>query len=366
MISGRLKVFATARSRQLGRRMFPAVDAQYQRIEDIVGADALTHVYDVLDTLIARSAPRRRTKKSRAKRPRAGAPPRAPRRGRSRNESLHCRRRRDRRYIGTRLAAAGRSEVSALARGANAGRIARTWLALAAGRNIDTDAGSCDGQRQRSRSAGPGLDRRQGPSLAAVAQAIRPLLGEETVVLPAMNGVPWWFGFGIAGLGDAPLESVDPGGRIAQAIDLRQVVGCVVHMSAAALEPGVVQHKMGQGLIIGEPGGENAGGASERVRRIGDLLGHGGFDVTLSPSIRHDIWYKLWGNMTMNPVSAITGATADRVLDDALVRTFLFGRNDRSGLDRGKNRLRHRADPGRAQRDHAQAWCIQDLDAADV
>jgi 2-dehydropantoate 2-reductase len=137
-----------------------------------------------------------------------------------------------------------------------------------------------------------------------------------------MNGVPWWFGFGVAALGDAPLASVDPGGRIARAIDQRHVVGCVVHMSASTLEPGLVQHKMGQGLIIGEPGGESSGAPSERVRRIGAALGDAGFEVTLSPDIRYDIWYKLWGNLTMNPVSALTGATSEQVLDDELVRTF--------------------------------------------
>jgi 2-dehydropantoate 2-reductase len=76
---------------------------------------------------------------------------------------------------------------------------------------------------------------------------------------------------------------------------------------------------LGQGLIVGEPAG---GAPSARVERIGDLLSHAGFDVTLSPNIRYDIWYKLWGNLTMNPVSALTGATADRVLDDDLVRAF--------------------------------------------
>jgi len=225
-------------------------------------------------------------------------------------------------YIGTRLAASGRADVSAFARGATLAALREHGWRLRQGETlIQKQARATD----NANDLGPQdlvLIAVKGPSLPAVAQAIRPLLGEETVVLPAMNGVPWWFGFGIAELGDAPLESVDPGGRIAQAIDLRHVVGCVVHMSAATLEPGTVQHRMGQGLIIGEPSGENASGASERVRRIGDLLGHAGFDVTLSPRIRHDIWYKLWGNMTMNPVSAITGATADRVLDDALVRTF--------------------------------------------
>jgi 2-dehydropantoate 2-reductase len=158
----------------------------------------------------------------------------------------------------------------------------------------------------------------KGPALAAVAPQISPLLGPDTVVLPAMNGVPWWFNKGVAALGDAPLDSVDPGGRIAAAIPLGHVVGCVVHASTAAIEPGLVQHKMGQGLIIGEPGG----GESARVQRIAGLLTEAGFDVTASSRIRYDIWYKLWGNLTMNPVSAITGAAVDRLLDDPLVRAF--------------------------------------------
>ena len=88
------------------------------------------------------------------------------------------------------------------------------------------------------------------------------------------------------------------------------------------MEPGLVQHKMGQGLIIGEPGGGKAGSEAARVQRIGGLLKDAGFEVTLSARIRDDIWYKLWGNLTMNPVSAITGATIDRVLDDPLVYAF--------------------------------------------
>jgi 2-dehydropantoate 2-reductase len=144
------------------------------------------------------------------------------------------------------------------------------------------------------------------------------LLGPQTIVLPAMNGVPWWFGQGIAALGDGPLESVDPGGLISAAIPRQHVLGCVVHASAASVEPGLVQHKMGQGLIIGEPDG----GESARSRLVARVLKNAGFDVTLSPRIRHDIWYKLWGNLTMNPVSALTGATIDRLLDDPLVRQF--------------------------------------------
>ena len=158
----------------------------------------------------------------------------------------------------------------------------------------------------------------KGPALTAVARSIAPLLGPQTMVLPAMNGVPWWFCQGVPGFGDQPLSSVDPGGVVARAIPFQQIIGCVVHASTSTPEPGLVLHKMGQGLIVGEPAGDK----SARVQQVADLLAHAGFDVTHSSDVRYDIWYKLWGNMTMNPVSAITGATIDRVLGDPLVRNF--------------------------------------------
>jgi 2-dehydropantoate 2-reductase len=96
------------------------------------------------------------------------------------------------------------------------------------------------------------------------------------------------------------------------------LLGCVVHASTSCPAPGLVQHKMGQGLIIGEAGG----GSSARAQRVADLLSAAGFGVTLSERIRYDIWYKLWGNMTTNPVTAMTGATADRLLDDPLASAF--------------------------------------------
>src|SRR5207244_8027149 len=112
-------------------------------------------------------------------------------------------------------------------------------------------------------------------ALSAVACDSAPLLVAQTSLLPAMNGVPWWFCRGVPGLGDAPLESVDPGGVITRAISFSHVVGCVVHASTFTPEAGLVQHKMGQGLIVGEP----EGGKSDRVQRVGDLLAHAGFDV---------------------------------------------------------------------------------------
>ena len=158
----------------------------------------------------------------------------------------------------------------------------------------------------------------KGPALPEVAQRLAPLLGPHTLVLPAMNGVPWWFSQSTPALAGRPLASVDPDGAIAVHVPLAQVIGCVVHASTFTPEPGVVEQRMGQGLIVGEP----AGGTTPRVQQLAALLGRAGFEATVSADIRQDIWYKLWGNMTMNPVSAITGASVDRILADPLVLAF--------------------------------------------
>jgi 2-dehydropantoate 2-reductase len=221
-------------------------------------------------------------------------------------------------FIGARLAAAGQCAVSALARGATLNALREHGWRLRQGDALLQAPASASSDARDLGEQDLVVIAVKGPALASAVRGIAPLLGPDTIVLPAMNGVPWWFGQGIAELGDAPLASVDPGGRIAAAVPLHHVVGCVVHASTSAPEPGLVQHRMGQGLVIGEPGG----GASPRVNRLGELLTGAGFDVTVSGSIRRDIWYKLWGNLTMNPVSAITGATCDRLLDDPLVRGF--------------------------------------------
>jgi len=159
----------------------------------------------------------------------------------------------------------------------------------------------------------------KAPALADVAPAVRAMTGEHTQVLVAMNGVPWWFFQGLGGpCQGLALRSVDPDGQIAAAIPTDQVIGAVVHASATCPEPGVVQPKAGRGLIMGRP----AGAPDDIVRDLANLLNDGAWDVTVSERIQRDIWFKLWGNMTMNPVSALTRATADRVLDDPLVRAF--------------------------------------------
>jgi 2-dehydropantoate 2-reductase len=152
-----------------------------------------------------------------------------------------------------------------------------------------------------------------------VAARIAPLLGPDTLVLTAMNGVPWWFFSGMPGpCENMQLTTLDPDRRIAEAIPVRHVIGGVVHASCTTPAPGIVRNVMGKGLIVGEP----AGGTSPRVAALAAALARAGFDATVSMRIQQDIWYKLWGNMTMNPLSAITGATVDRILDDPLANGF--------------------------------------------
>jgi len=159
----------------------------------------------------------------------------------------------------------------------------------------------------------------KGPALATVAPAVQALCDPATQVLVAMNGVPWWFFDGLPGpCAGLRLRSVDPGGQLQQLLPTAQVIGGVVHASCQAPAPGQVLHVQGNGLVIGRP----AGGADAGLRAIAQLLGEAGFAVTVSERIQREVWFKLWGNLTFNPISALTGATGDRILDDPLVRAF--------------------------------------------
>jgi 2-dehydropantoate 2-reductase len=222
-------------------------------------------------------------------------------------------------FLGTRLARSGDAEVSALARGATLAALREHGWRLREGAELLS--GALAGAADEAHALGTQdlvIIALKSPALPAVAPTLAPLLRADTVVLPAMNGVPWWFGRGIAALDGPPLESVDPAGVIGRSIPLEHVVGCVIHAGVVTAGPALSEHRMGRGLILGEPSGT----VSARVERLRALFERAGFDASASARIRYDIWYKLWGNMTMNPVTALTGATMDRVLDDPLTRAF--------------------------------------------
>jgi 2-dehydropantoate 2-reductase len=222
-------------------------------------------------------------------------------------------------WVGVKLARAG-CDVSVVARGATLQALQQHGLRLSEGPDLQAAP-----VRASHAPADLGVQDLvvvavKAPAMAEVAAAIGPLLGPHTIVLTAMNGVPWWFFQGLRGeFAGTRLQSIDPGGRIAEAIPARHIIGCVVHASCALAGPGHVKHHFGNKLIIGEPSGER----TARVQQLDSLLGEAGFEVDVSPQIQKDTWYKLWGNMTVNPVCAMTGATTDQVLDDELARGFI-------------------------------------------
>ncbi len=220
--------------------------------------------------------------------------------------------------IAARLAGAGH-EVSALARGETLARVRERGLIVdsAGKRSVARITVAAD-----AAELGPQelvVVALKAPALAALAPQIATLLGPAGMVLPAMNGVPWWF-MPAASPGEPPLESVDPGGRLLAALPITRVLGCVVHLSASGPEPGRVRQGFGERLIVGEPGG----GESARVRAVCSALAEAGFEAEASTDVRREVWYKLWGNMTMNPVSALTGAESTAILDDPLVHAYML------------------------------------------
>ncbi len=157
-------------------------------------------------------------------------------------------------------------------------------------------------------------------SLPEVAQGIGPLVGPDSAIITAMNGVPWWFFDRLAfGGGRQRLDSLDPGGRLAHAMPTERIVGCVIHLAASTPEPGVVSHNMGRRLILGEPGGRN----TARTRRIAEALDEAGFEVAVTDAIEKEFWIKLLGNVTFNPVSALTASTSDRLIENREVKTYM-------------------------------------------
>jgi 2-dehydropantoate 2-reductase len=159
----------------------------------------------------------------------------------------------------------------------------------------------------------------KGQDVARALPDILPLLHADTTVVSALNGLPWWFTQDFPGpLNNIALESVDPGGLVAAAIAPQRVVGCVVHASISRTAPGCIQvGKIGR-LIFGEPAGHH----SERVRWLAGACARAGVTAVASDNIRLEIWSKLWGNMNMNPISALTRAPTARMLGDPDVRAL--------------------------------------------
>ncbi len=222
-------------------------------------------------------------------------------------------------WIGAGLAAAG-AQVSVVARGATLQAIQSHGLRIRRGDQITAYPVAASANPADLGVQDLLVIAVKAPALADIATKVAPLIGPNTLVLTAMNGVPWWFFQGFGGKFEGTrLKAVDPQGTIEAAFPAASIIGCVVHSSCSVPEPGLVHHHFGNGLIIGELSGQ----PTARVLALLDLLVRAGFNATLSPQIQKDVWYKLWGNMSVNPVSAITGATTDLIMGDELVVNFV-------------------------------------------
>jgi 2-dehydropantoate 2-reductase len=159
----------------------------------------------------------------------------------------------------------------------------------------------------------------KAPSVPGIVDSIQPLLGSETAVVTAVNGIPWWYFYRLEGpWRDHQLESVDPHGQIWQRIGPERAIGCVVYPASEVIEPGVIRHIDDNRFSLGEPGGEK----TERITQLSQAMQQAGFKAPVRRHIRNEIWVKLWGNLSFNPISALTHATLDVIATEPGTRAI--------------------------------------------
>ena len=223
-------------------------------------------------------------------------------------------------YIGARLALQGEAEVSLVARGAHLAAMEQNGLTLKQGGETRVVRPRVTGD---PRSLGPQdfvILTLKAHGMAGVIDPLRPLLGPDTTILFAQNGLPWWYFHRHGGPFDGHrLDSVDPGGEIWNRLGPERALGCVVWQAAEIEAPGVIAHHYGDRMPLGEPSGEK----SDRAVLLGNLLSAAGVKSPVRPNLRNEIWLKLWGNLSFNPVSVLTNGTLEGLAGDSGTRAVI-------------------------------------------
>jgi 2-dehydropantoate 2-reductase len=215
-------------------------------------------------------------------------------------------------YLGVQLARAG-VDVSLVARGAHLAAMRANGLRLQINGKEQIEHLPCTDRPFELGYQDCVIVALKAHQIAFAVESMLPLLGEQTTIVTASNGLPYWYFQGAEGpLGDAPLNSVDPGGKQARMLGSSRALGCVVYPAAEVVAPGVIRHEHGYKFPIGEPDGRR----SPRLEQLHDAFVAGGLDAPIRDDIRDEIWLKLWGNLCFNPVSALTCATIDVVASD--------------------------------------------------
>ncbi|MCB8984680.1 MAG: 2-dehydropantoate 2-reductase [Ardenticatenaceae bacterium] len=227
-------------------------------------------------------------------------------------------------YLGAELALAG-ADVTLIARGPHLAAMQAHGVRLLIGGEEKVAHPRCTDDPAAVGVQDYVIITLKAPSVPGVVGAVQPLLGKDTAVVTAVNGLPWWYFYKLAGpWQDHQLSSVDPGGVQWQGIGPERAIGCVVYPATEVVAPGVIQHVSGDRFSLGEPDGEK----TERVTALSDLFRAAGFKAPVRNHIRNDIWVKLWGNLSFNPVSALTGGTLETIATDpgtqAVVRAMML------------------------------------------
>jgi 2-dehydropantoate 2-reductase len=210
-------------------------------------------------------------------------------------------------YIGSKLALAD-EDVTFIARGANLEALRSRGIRLITADGEDQTVAKVKATSDYA-AAGPHdvvILAMKAHQVEAVAREVPKLFGPDTVVVPMQNGIPYWYFHRHAGeLAGTRVESVDPSGLIGENIPCERVIGCVVYPAAELISPGVIKHVEGNRFPVGEPDGTS----SERVLRVSECFIRAGLQAPVLADIRSEIWLKLWGNLTFNPISALSRAT---------------------------------------------------------
>jgi 2-dehydropantoate 2-reductase len=221
-------------------------------------------------------------------------------------------------FLGARLARAG-EEVSVIARGPHLEAMRRNGVRLISDGDDFVVNPLCTADPAEVGPQDYIILTLKAHSLPPAVSQIEKLLGPETALVTAINGVPWWYFYKTGGLfDDTHVKSVDPDGSLYERLHPRRAIGCIVYPAAEVVEPGVIRHTYGDRFPIGEPDGTK----SARCVALAELMMAAGLKAPIRPRIRDDIWLKLWGNLSFNPISALTGATLDVITRDPGTRAL--------------------------------------------
>jgi 2-dehydropantoate 2-reductase len=224
-------------------------------------------------------------------------------------------------YLGVQLAGAG-ADVSLVARGPHLAAMRENGLKLLIDGEERVAHLNCTDDPSELGPQDYVFVSLKAHAVPAVVDAMQPLLGNDTSIVTAVNGVPYWYFYKHGGhLQGSTLESIDPGGQQWRKLRPERAIGCVVYPATEVVEPGVIQHVYGEKFPIGEPSGER----TERVARLSELMSAAGLRAPILDNIRDEIWLKLWGNLCFNPISALTHATLEMIASDAGTRAVAMG-----------------------------------------